>query len=113
MKLIEGLLDSGRVLHADNYYTSIHLAHQLLEHSTYLVGTLRINRGLNPPDAVKAKLNKNEVIALESDMGVVVLKWKDKRDVLMLSTMHGEDTKAVETRKGVVEKPHMIVDYNN
>jgi hypothetical protein len=31
----------------------------------------------------------------------------------MLSTVHGEDTKAVETRKGVVEKPHMIVDYNN
>ncbi|XP_012634083.1 zinc finger MYM-type protein 2 isoform X3 [Microcebus murinus] len=113
MKLIEGLLDSGHVLYTDNYYTSIHLAHQLLERSTYLVGTLRSNRKLNPPDVVKAKLNKNEVIARESDTGVVVLKWKDKRDVLMLSTMHGEDTKVVETRKGVVEKPHMIVDYNN
>jgi hypothetical protein len=113
MKLTEGLLDSGRVLYADNYYTNTHLAHQLLGRSTYLVGTLRSNRRINPPDVVKAELNKNEVIARESDMGVVVLKWKDKRDVLMLSTMHGEDTKAVETRKGVVEKPHLIVDYNN
>lgn len=66
--------------------------------------TLKSNRKLNPPDVVKAKLKKNEVIARESDTGIVVLKWKDKRDVLMLSTMHGEDTKAVETRKGVAEK---------
>jgi hypothetical protein len=67
MKLIEGLLDNGHVLYTDNYYTSIHLAHQLLERSTYLVGTLRSNRKLNPPDVVKAKLKKNEVIARESD----------------------------------------------
>ncbi|XP_045386989.1 piggyBac transposable element-derived protein 2-like isoform X2 [Lemur catta] len=113
VKLLEGLLDSGRVLYTDSYYTSIRLAHRLLERSTYLVGTLRSNQKLNPPDVVKAKLNKNEVIARESDTGVVILKCKDKRDVLMLSTMHGEDTKAVETRKGVVEKPHVIVDYNN
>ncbi|XP_053457867.1 zinc finger protein with KRAB and SCAN domains 8 isoform X2 [Nycticebus coucang] len=107
MKLIEGLLDSGRVLYTDSYHTSIHLAHQLLERATYLVGTLRSNRKLNPPDVVKTKLNKNEVIARESDTGVIVLKWKDKRDVLMLSTMHGKDT------KGVVEKPHMFVGYNS
>lgn len=113
MKLMQDLLDSGRVLYTDNYYTSIHLAHQLLERSTYLVGTLRSNRKLNPPDVVKAKLKKNEVIAQESDTGVVVLKWKDKRDVLMLSTIHGEDTTAVETRKGVAHKPDMIIDYNN
>nr|XP_020139149.1 piggyBac transposable element-derived protein 4-like isoform X1 [Microcebus murinus]XP_020139150.1 piggyBac transposable element-derived protein 4-like isoform X1 [Microcebus murinus]XP_020139151.1 piggyBac transposable element-derived protein 4-like isoform X1 [Microcebus murinus]XP_020139152.1 piggyBac transposable element-derived protein 4-like isoform X1 [Microcebus murinus] len=113
MKLLEGLLDSGRVLYTDSEYTSVHLAHQLLEHSTYLVGTLRSGRKLTPTDVVQAKLNKNELIARESDTGVVILKWKDKRDVLMLSTMHGKDNKAVETRKGVVEKPHMIVDYNN
>jgi hypothetical protein len=44
MKLIEGLLDSGRVSYTDNYYTRIHLAHQLRGRSTYQVGTLRSNR---------------------------------------------------------------------
>jgi len=44
MKLVEKLLDCGRILHVDNFYTSIPLAQQLLERKTLLCGTLRRNR---------------------------------------------------------------------
>ena len=114
MTLMENLLDSGRIVYTDNFYTSVHLAHQLLERSTHLVGTLRSNRKLNPPDVVKAKLKKDEIVARESNTGVVILKWKDKRDVLMLSTVHTDKKVEVQAaNKRNVEKPEAVIDYNN
>ncbi|XP_047115851.1 piggyBac transposable element-derived protein 4-like [Schistocerca piceifrons] len=112
MSLMSGLLNESRILHTDNFYRSVHLAHQLLEQATHLVGTLISNRKLNPQDVVQAKLKKGEHKAKESTRGVVVLKWKDKRDVLMLSTVHGEEEAEVQTRNGTKKKPATIIDYN-
>lgn len=42
---------------------------------------------------------------------VVVLKWKDKRDPLMISTKH-DDSKSVKQQGGTVEKPNVVIDYN-
>ena len=55
MKLMEQLLDKGRTLYVDNYYTSVALAQKLLERNTHLVGTLRSNRKLNPRDVIQKK----------------------------------------------------------
>ncbi|XP_047103704.1 uncharacterized protein LOC124722612 [Schistocerca piceifrons] len=77
-----------------------------------LVGTVRSNRKLNPQDLVQAKLKKGEHKGKESTTVVAVLKWKDKRDVLILSTVHGEEEAEVQTRKGIKEKPAMIIGYN-
>ncbi|XP_046986173.1 piggyBac transposable element-derived protein 4-like [Schistocerca americana] len=87
-------------------------AHQILGQSTHIVGILRSNRKLNPQDVVQAKLKKGEHKAKESTAGVVVLKWKGKRDVLMLSTVHGEEEAEVQTKKGTMKKPAMIIAYN-
>lgn len=112
MSLMNNLLDKGRTLYTDNYYTSVGLAHCLSERKTHLVGTLRANRKLNPKDVVTKKLQKNEVVAAESDTGVVILKWKDKRDVLVLSTKHTDNLVAVRQKGGEVRKPEIIADYN-
>ncbi|XP_050301083.1 piggyBac transposable element-derived protein 4-like [Anthonomus grandis grandis] len=113
MELMANLLDSGRILYTDNFYTSVHLAHQLLEHSTHLVGTLRSNRKLNPQEVIQAKLNKNDTISRESNTGVVVLKWKDKRDVLTLSTIHDNRMVDIPKENGTItQKPQIVVDYN-
>nr|CAH7716672.1 unnamed protein product [Callosobruchus chinensis] len=74
MELSKNLLDSGRVLHTDNFCTSMHLAHELLKRGTHLVGTLRSNRKLNPQDVIKARLKVSETVARESNTGAVVLK---------------------------------------
>ena len=50
---------------------------------------------------------------MDSNTGIVVTKWQDKRDVLTLSTKHvGEMVKVSSARSVEVDKPDVIVDYN-
>ncbi|KAB0803767.1 hypothetical protein PPYR_00737 [Photinus pyralis] len=101
MELVDGLLDQGRVLYTDNWYTSVPLAYRLLDRKTHLVGTLRLNRKHLPKEVVGAKLQKGEFAAQETSDGVVVLKWRDKRVVSALTTKHsGLDTVTTTTRRG-------------
>lgn len=88
LKLIEDLLEEGRTLYVANFYTSVPLAYKLLEKQTHLVGTLRSNRKFIPQEIKNAKLARCEISAKESPEGVTILKWRDKRDVQMLSTCH-------------------------
>lgn len=39
-------------------------------------------------------------------------KWKDKRDVLLLSTKHTTETVNVQRRSGMVQKPKAVIEYN-
>ncbi|CAK1592540.1 unnamed protein product [Parnassius mnemosyne] len=72
----------------NNWYTTVSLARELMKNETHLIGTLRKNRKHFPKVIVSTKLKKGEFIAKESDDGITVLRWKDKRDVLVLSTKH-------------------------
>lgn len=114
LQLSEKLLHEGRTIVTDNYYSSIDLANKLLDRKTHLLGTLRANRKGNPKQVITKKLKKGEVIARENDQGIIVLKWKDKRDVLMISTTHDAEMVEIERKNGQkVKKPKMIVDYNH
>jgi hypothetical protein len=86
MNLVQQLLGKGRTLCTDNYYTSVELAHKLLDEKTYLLGTLRSNRKNNPKNVIQKKLKKGEMVAEGSNTGIFVEKWRDKRDVTMLNT---------------------------
>ena len=64
----------------------------------------------------KKKLEKGGIVSSRKG-SLLVLKWKDKRDVLMLSTKHISDTKTVQVRgpggyKDKV-KPVVVQDYND
>ncbi|KAJ8929353.1 hypothetical protein NQ314_017972 [Rhamnusium bicolor] len=95
MSLCEPILDQGRTICTDNWYTSLQLAERLLDRNTYLVGTMRSNRKDIPQEVAKVKLKVGETIAMENHKGVTVLNWRDKRNVLMLSTKHSNEV--VET----------------
>lgn len=112
MDLSEKLLGEGRTIVTDNYYTSIDLAKKLLQRQTHLLGTLRKNRKHLPKAVVTAKLKKGEVIAKQSGDGITILKWMDKREVLALSTKHGDEMVEVKTKRGMVNKPMAIAEYN-
>ena len=112
----EPYLESGRTVCTDNYYSSIPLAQCLLEHKTHLVGTLRANRKGLPATVCDARLKKGELVARENDMGMTVMKWKDKRDVLVLSTKHDGTMKRTgkKNRHGEnVIKPEAVIFYNS
>lgn len=90
-RLTSGLRNQGRTLYVDNFYTSYGLALFFLKEKTHVVGTLRANKKNMPKDVMDAKLKRGEVIAKEDSNGIVVLKWKDTRDVRLLSTKHSPE----------------------
>nr|CAH7740619.1 unnamed protein product [Callosobruchus chinensis] len=92
---------------------SVSLAHDLLDRKTHLIGTLRKNRKHNPKPVTDAKLEKGAMIARESNTHVVVGKWKDKREVLFLTTEAVPEMKDVQTKRGVTRKPSTIAKYNS
>ena len=110
--LMNDFLDKGYSLFTDNYYNSVGLANYLTKRSTYITGTLRKDRKGNPKSVTKAMLKKGEVV-WKSQGEVVVCKWKDKRDVLTISTAHIPEMVNVTNRRGQEKlKPNLIKDYN-
>ncbi|KAL7647192.1 UNVERIFIED_CONTAM: hypothetical protein RMT77_002450 [Armadillidium vulgare] len=116
LDLAKNYLMKGRTVCTDNYYTSISLAKALLKKKTHLLGTLRQNRKENPVCVTAAKLKVGQIIGRENTDGIVVAKWKDKRDVTMLSTKH-DLSFVVSANKNKnneeIRKPKMIVSYNH
>ena len=101
LDLMEQFLDQGYCLDTDNYYNSFELSKHLIKKKTYNCGTLRSDCKSNPKEVTKSKLKKGEVIS-RSREGVVVSKWKDKCDVLMISNMY--EIKMVEVANKREEK---------
>lgn len=110
--LMRGYLGKGHVLYTDNYYTSPQLAKYLIDNGTGLVGTLRKNRKHLPK--FQATNTRGAVQKHESN-GILVLQWTDKRQVLLLSTIHRGEMKATTKKDRTGEnilKPDVVSDYN-
>ena len=88
IELKKDLIGQGRTLYVDNFYTSYELANYCLQKQTHLVGALRANKKHIPKEVLQAKLKRSEMVAKEDQQGVVILKWRDTRDVRVLSTKH-------------------------
>lgn len=113
MSLMEGYLQKGHTLYTDNWYTSVDLGRKLLDKETHLVGTLRKNRKYLPKDVINGKIKKGEFRAKENENGMTCMKWKDKRDVYLLSTKHSIGFTRTFKREKEIIKPKIVVDYNN
>jgi len=114
INLMEGKLFKGHSLYMDNYYNSVNLAQTLISKNTYCTSTLRSNRKKNPSDIVKKKFKKGENIPKYSYNGICVFKWKDKRDVLGISTEWTADMVDTQNKRGdKKKKPLPIIKYND
>ncbi|XP_052245700.1 piggyBac transposable element-derived protein 4-like [Dreissena polymorpha] len=108
-----GTLTKGHHVYMDNYYTSPELYDVLSSYDTYACGTVRINRKEVPKAFGSVKLKQDETIFRRREN--LALKYHDKRDVHMLSTIH--EAKSVMTNKvnrktnEPIMKPSAIVDY--
>ncbi|CAF1299930.1 unnamed protein product [Didymodactylos carnosus] len=117
MNLLDGLSGCYRTVVADNFFTSNSLAKRLLEQDTYLVGTLRSNRAGSGHKIVQKKLKPGEAYGLQNKVGIKLIRWKDKRDVLMISTKPSHSATVVNTGKTNklnerIMKPQVVLDYN-
>lgn len=121
LQLAEKLFDQGRTLYIDNFYTSYELAISCLRRKTHVVGTLRHNKKSIPKDVLNCKLRRGEMVAKEDDNGIVILKWRDTRDVRILSTKHApimtQSTKNIHAASSSQQpsarlKPLAVLEYN-
>lgn len=111
VNLSRDLLNEGRILIADNYYTSVPLARFLKTQKTDFCGTVRKTRRGLPHEVVHQPLKKGEVAAQQNNC-MTCLKWHDKRDVFMLSTCHNHEMQLSGGFRPIM-KPKMILTYNN
>ena len=112
--LMQPLLQKGYHLYTDNWYTSLPLYKYLHRHGTLACGTIRNNRKGFPERVKNAKLQKDEQIACRSDE-LLAVKFKDKKDVYMLTTIHDDSMVHMPNRRHRNQrhtKPTCIADYN-
>ncbi|KAL4149969.1 hypothetical protein QTP88_003820 [Uroleucon formosanum] len=84
----------------DNYYNSVNLAHILLNRGTYITGTLRANRKGNPKEITTKKLKVGKCIGKFTNEGICVMKWRDRREVLAISSEYSNELIEVSNRRG-------------
>ncbi|XP_050294119.1 piggyBac transposable element-derived protein 4-like isoform X1 [Anthonomus grandis grandis] len=126
--LVQKLLNSGTGsggyhIFIDRYYSSPLLARELHKINIHVAGTVMANRQGIPTELTTAytrKFKKGE-ISSRHDNSISVLAWKDKRVVLMLSSVYDNSvqniTRRTKTAEGrwieeVIEKPTVIYEYN-
>jgi len=109
-----GCIVKGHHIYMDNYYTSPELFDVLDSYDTYACGTVRPNRKEVPKIFGQVKLKQGETIFRVRE-NLTAIRFHDKRDVTMLSTIHQPTmvlTNKVDHRtKEPIHKPRAIVDY--
>ncbi|CAH1960175.1 unnamed protein product [Acanthoscelides obtectus] len=96
LELSNNILDNDYCLSLDNYYTSVDLAEKLSMRRTDCVRTVRLNRKGIPKELKQKKLEHGEACALFRKK-IMFLKYKDKKEIVMISTLH--DNQFVEKKK--------------
>jgi hypothetical protein len=107
LRLTKKWLSDGRVIVADNFFTSCQLGKELWLLKTFLLGTIRINRSGNPEDFVSDKLEpttegKSKYVFRQQET-LMKFQAKPTKQVLLYSTKHH---KPELSRNG---KPKMIL----
>lgn len=103
----------GHIVFVDNWYSSPALAEFLHEKDTGLCGTVRKNRKGLPKFTEKLKKGETQV---GHNMIWLALKWQDKKEVWMITTVsrleYASSGKQDFVTGEEIIKPSCIIDYN-
>ncbi|XP_054713571.1 piggyBac transposable element-derived protein 4-like [Uloborus diversus] len=111
-RLVEPLYNTGRNVTTDNWYTSYPLAKDLISKNLTIVGTLRKNKKEIPVEFVNTKKREihSSLFGFQKDCTIVSYVPKKGKCVLLLSTMHNDDT--IDEDSAEKKKPEIITFYN-
>ena len=102
LALVEKLQGRRHHVYMDNFYSSPDLFTELREQGFGACGTVCINCcGLTPD--IKKNLAKENVHLVAMDKSMVALKWADKCQIFMLSTLHDDSMVTKTWRTCLVE----------
>ena len=117
--MTENLNGKNHHVYFDNYFSSLPLMRNLLQHQVYACGTVRQGRVGMPKDFTSDKsMERGEFQFRCSEEGLVALLWKDKKSILFLSNFHDIDDVSCVERKNKdgtrteISCPQLVKDYN-
>ena len=108
LKLAESMPE-GSIFYTDSFYTSPTLAQTLFEKKMGLVGTVQRNRQ-GMPDALKNDPTREPKFVFKDP--ILGVSFKDRKDVRMLSTVHGTGLFERETRANARERRRNVGDQD-
>ncbi|XP_063971496.1 piggyBac transposable element-derived protein 4-like [Lytechinus pictus] len=115
MGLLNQYLLRNHIVYADNFFSSLPLVEDLLQADTYYCGTLRKDRVGIPRELQQVRLEKYDNVKWARN-AVTVTRWKDKRDVYLISTNNdgsdGQKSRTKFRRDERISIPTVIQDYN-
>lgn len=110
--LLSNFINVGHHLFIDNFYTSVSLVEKLYASKTFCTGTLRQKRKNNPREIELSKLKKGELCIVHKN-NICVLKWKDQREIRVISSKYNGNLEHTRNRRGTLKlKPQMVIKYN-
>ena len=111
--MLEPYLGKGHILYVDNWYNSPALFYFLHENMTGACVTVNPNMKCMPK--FPPNLMKGEVIHKQAN-NILSLKWKDKREVHLLTSVHEPKKEISENTDystgAFISKPQSVIDYN-
>lgn len=111
--MLESYLGQGHTLFVDNWYTSPTLFHYLHERMTGACGTVKPNRKFMAKFPIG--LQKGDVVHKQAN-NILAVKWKDKRDVHLLTSVHEPKLQRSEnidhSTNTFIDKPEAVIVYN-
>ena len=87
LTLMDPLAKSVYDLYQDRFYSSPELAAELLKINTTITGNVMSSRKQMPPVIKRGKQKKGEHVTYKKG-SMIVVRWTDKRTLLMLTTKH-------------------------
>jgi len=104
--------DASYHFYCDNFYCHPDLALQFKKFGHDMTGTLKLERKDVPYKFAQAKLKRGQSKGFESEDGVFILKFREKRDVCLLTTKDSLCFRDYTSRKGrKYRKPIALINY--
>ncbi|XP_026277352.1 piggyBac transposable element-derived protein 1-like isoform X2 [Frankliniella occidentalis] len=111
MELMNNYLDNGRIVYANHIFSTIPLVEALAQRSTFYCGPLAHNRLELPPQVTTGSLKKGDIIGCQCQHGTKVVNWKDRRNLLMISSIPQHDCTLHSYSEEHTSKPRCLLDY--
>ena len=86
-------------IYADNYFSSLNLAKNLLDNGIGYCGTIRCNRKNLPQMKEDTFMSGGDMDYRMTSSGISCCKWMDKKAALIISSIHDPTQKLVVSRK--------------
>ena len=113
----EAYMGVGHTIYMDSFFSTPGLYEHLLQQNTTACGTVNRNRKGLPKDICsKTKKLKRGEVAVRQRNGVLAARYKDNKDLMLLSTSH--TCQPINTRKRkrgtdeAIIKPEIVLEYN-